>query len=71
MLASARDARRRTGLTSDLRPPEAGPSADPVLYGVAAGLAALYPPVMLRSEAAPEPRRPSGAARAQDMTHTR
>ena len=44
MLANARDARRRTGLTSDLRPPEAGPNADPVLYGVAAGLAALFPP---------------------------
>ncbi|ACB25632.1 hypothetical protein [Methylobacterium radiotolerans] len=61
MLANARDARRRTGLTSDLRPPEAGPNADPVLYGVAAGLAALFPPVMLRSETAPEPRRPSGS----------
>jgi hypothetical protein len=45
MLANARDARRRTMLKSDLHPPRAGPSADPVLYGVAAGLATLFPPV--------------------------
>ncbi|WCS23319.1 hypothetical protein LOK46_19350 [Methylobacterium sp. NMS14P] len=71
MLANARDARRSTTLTSDLRPPEAGPNADPVLYGVAAGLAALFPPVVPRSEAAPEPRRASASSRAPDTTGTR
>lgn len=32
-------------LKSDLHPPHDGPNADPVLYGVAAGLAQLFPPV--------------------------
>ena len=32
-------------LKSDLHPPHDGPNADPVLYGVAAGLARLFPPV--------------------------
>ncbi|MCJ2027579.1 hypothetical protein [Methylobacterium sp. J-067] len=32
-------------LKSDLHPPLDGPNADPVLYGVAAGLARLFPPV--------------------------
>jgi hypothetical protein len=31
-------------LTSDLHPPRSGPNADPILYGVAAALAALFPP---------------------------
>ncbi|WP_165937821.1 hypothetical protein [Methylobacterium segetis] len=30
---------------SDLNPPHAGPESDPVLYGVARGLAELFPPV--------------------------
>ncbi|MCJ2012097.1 hypothetical protein [Methylobacterium sp. J-076] len=30
-------------LTNDLHPPRDGLNADPVLYGVAAGLAALFP----------------------------
>ncbi|MCJ2010292.1 hypothetical protein MKK70_25515 [Methylobacterium sp. E-041] len=30
---------------SDLHPPHSGPGSDPVLYGVAAGLAELFPPV--------------------------
>lgn len=45
MLANARDARRQMMRTNDLHPPRAGLNADPVLYGVAAGLAALFPPV--------------------------
>jgi hypothetical protein len=45
MLANARDARRRMMRTNDLHPPRSGLNADPVLYGVAAGLAALFPPV--------------------------
>ncbi len=32
-------------LKSNLQPPRDGPNADPVLYGVAAGLAELFPPV--------------------------
>ena len=50
MLALARDARRRTMRTSDLHPPQAGLNSDPVLYGVAAGLAALFPPVKASAE---------------------
>jgi hypothetical protein len=30
---------------SDLDPPRSGPASDPVLYGIAAGLAELFPPV--------------------------
>lgn len=45
MLAKARDARRRMMRTNDLHPPRAGLNSDPVLYGVAAGLEALFPPV--------------------------
>lgn len=29
----------------DLHPPHSGPAANPVLYGIAAGLAQLFPPV--------------------------
>ena len=55
MLAHARDARRRTMRTSDLNPPRAGLNSDPVLYGVAAGLAALFPPVTaLKDPAEPD-----------------
>lgn len=32
-------------LKNDLDPPSSGPSQNPVLYGVAAGLAQLFPPV--------------------------
>lgn len=32
-------------LKSDLQPPLVGPSQNPVLYGVANGLARLFPPV--------------------------
>lgn len=32
-------------LKKDLHPPHSGPSANPVLYGIAAGLAQLFPPV--------------------------
>ncbi len=52
MLANARDARRRTMRTSDLNPPQVGLNSDPVLYGVAAGLAALFPPVTALKEPA-------------------
>jgi hypothetical protein len=62
MLANARDARRRTMLTSDLHPPRAGLNADPVLYGVAAGLADLFPPVTQRMQAARDARPPDEAA---------
>ncbi len=34
-------------LKSDLLPPHDGPDADPVLYGVAAVLAELFPPVTM------------------------
>ena len=33
-------------MKSDLHPPHTGPDADPVLYGVAAGLAELFPLVL-------------------------
>lgn len=45
-------------LMNDIHPPSTGLNADPVLYGVAAGLAELFPPV-----AAP---RPCGAALGTD-----
>lgn len=32
-------------LKSDICPPREGPSADPILYGVATALAQLFPPV--------------------------
>lgn len=32
-------------LKIDLSPPESNPHADPILWGVAAGLADLFPPV--------------------------
>ncbi|MDP4021446.1 hypothetical protein Q8W71_02330 [Methylobacterium sp. NEAU 140] len=32
-------------MKSDLQPPRNGLNADPILYGVAAGLAELFPPV--------------------------
>ncbi len=39
---------------SDLHPPHSGPGSDPVLYGVAAGLAELFPPVMGHTRAVPD-----------------
>lgn len=45
MPAQARQIRKQTMLASDLHPPHSGPKADPVLYGVAAALAALFPPM--------------------------
>lgn len=37
-------------LKSDLIPPHDGPAADPVLYGIAAALAELFPPVMAHAD---------------------
>jgi hypothetical protein len=45
MPANARQMHKQTLLASDLHPPRSGLQADPVLYGVAAGLASLFPPV--------------------------
>lgn len=42
-------------LKSDLHPPQGGLGSDPVLYGVAAGLADLFPPVEMTAHAAPAP----------------
>ncbi|MWV20927.1 hypothetical protein FVE89_02690 [Methylobacterium sp. 2A] len=67
MLANARDARRRMMRTSDLHPPRAGLNSDPILYGVAAGLAALFPPVKT-SNAPTEPTRADQAGRSQGTT---
>lgn len=47
MVANGREFRAAMMSTRDLQPPRLGPSADPVLYGVAAGLATLFPPVVL------------------------
>lgn len=33
-------------IKDDLNPPPMGLNADPILYGVAVGLAALFPPVL-------------------------
>ncbi|WP_375464550.1 hypothetical protein [uncultured Methylobacterium sp.] len=38
---------------SDLHPPETGFGSDPILYGVAAGLAELFPPVVARAALEP------------------
>lgn len=38
-------------MKSEIHPPRVGLNADPVLYGVAAGLAALFPPVMAHTQA--------------------
>lgn len=51
--------RRETGshimINDDLMPPKSGLNADPVLYGVAAGLAVLFPPVMAHAQDAARP----------------
>jgi len=41
-------------IKDDLNPPRVGLNAHPILYGVAAGLAALFPPVMSHAQAAAE-----------------
>ncbi|MCJ2092646.1 hypothetical protein MKK67_09045 [Methylobacterium sp. J-072] len=38
-------------INDDLNPPRVGLNAHPILYGVAAGLAALFPPVMSHAQA--------------------
>ena len=44
-------------LKTDLQPPRSGPNQNPVLYGVAAGLAKLFPPVEPQRDERPgEPR---------------
>ena len=48
-------------LKSDLHPPRRGLGSDPVLYGVAAGLAELFPPVEVTARAAPATQDESGA----------
>ena len=50
-------------MTNGLHPPATGPGSDPVLYGVAAGLAALFPPVEQGSDA----RERDAAADEDDM----
>ena len=37
-------------LKSDLLPPHEGLDADPVLYGIAAALAELFPPVVMHGD---------------------
>ena len=37
-------------IEDDLNPPHVGLNADPILYGVAAGLAVLFPPVLLHGQ---------------------
>jgi hypothetical protein len=37
-------------INDDLMPPKSGLNANPVLYGVAAGLASLFPPVMAHAQ---------------------
>ncbi|MCJ2122995.1 hypothetical protein [Methylobacterium sp. J-077] len=39
-------------IKDDLNPPRVGLNAHPILYGVAAGLAALFPPVLSHAQAA-------------------
>ena len=47
-----RESGRFIMIKSDLYPPRAGLNADPVLYGVAAGLAKLFPPDALHDQTA-------------------
>jgi hypothetical protein len=54
MPVNARQIRKQTMLATDLHPPRSGLKADPVLYGVAAGLATLFPPVTAHGPAASE-----------------
>jgi hypothetical protein len=54
MPANARQIRKQTLLASDLHPPRSGLRADPVLYGVAAGLQTLFPLVTANGRSARE-----------------
>ncbi|MGH1569992.1 hypothetical protein ACRAWG_04085 [Methylobacterium sp. P31] len=54
MLAKIRANREQAALKSDLQPPRTGPNADPILYGVAAALATLFPPVSAHGQNAAE-----------------
>ena len=49
-------------LKSDLHPPRGGLGSDPILYGVAAGLADLFPPVEMAARDAAATQGASGAA---------
>ncbi len=69
MLANARGARKRMMRTNDLQPPRAGLNADPVLYGVAAGLATLFPPVTMPNAPA-EPARPDAPDTSEEPSST-
>jgi hypothetical protein len=62
MLAKTRESRNHIMLKSDLNPPHTGPNADPVLYGVAAALETLFPPVVLHAQEAAQ----SGNASTSD-----
>ena len=53
-IASTREAGATAMQTNDLHPPRTGLNADPILYGVAAGLADLFPPVAPSISAHPE-----------------
>ncbi|WP_194075185.1 hypothetical protein [Methylobacterium durans] len=48
---------------SDFNPPHAGPASDPVLYGVAKGLAELFPPV---ETIRPQRREPNAASEHEE-----
>lgn len=61
MFANTRENRTRTLLRCDLHPPHTGPGADPVLYGVAAALETLFPPVPLNAQET-APAKNAGAA---------
>ena len=65
MPANARQIRKQTLLASDLHPPRSGLRADPVLYGVAAGLETLFPPVTAHGRAANEATRSGTVADAR------
>ncbi|MBP1180268.1 hypothetical protein JOE48_002232 [Methylobacterium sp. PvR107] len=71
MPANARQARRQTLLASDLQPPRSGLQADPVLYGVAAGLASLFPPVAANVQAPSRIREPVTIEGVRDRIDTK
>ena len=50
-------------LKSDLHPPHSGLNADPILYGVAAALADLFPPVDPAEARPARPRRDAESGR--------
>jgi hypothetical protein len=53
-------------LKSDMKLPLAGPNRNPVLHGVANGLAKLFPPVQQPETRAREAARPEAARPARD-----